>query len=46
LDNGESLQVKDFAERFEEKGFKKIGLRVQGKKKLYHAIDSMIYGKI
>jgi hypothetical protein len=42
LDNGESLQVKDFAERFEEKDFKKIRLKVRGKKKLYLAVDKVV----
>jgi hypothetical protein len=42
LDNGESLQVKDFAKRFEEKDYKKIGLRVRGKKKLYLAVDRIV----
>jgi len=42
LDNGESLQVKDFANRFEEKEFKRIRLKVRGKKKFYLVVDKIV----
>jgi hypothetical protein len=42
LDNGESLQVKDFANRFEENDFKRIRLEVSGKKKLYLIVDKIV----
>ena len=42
LDNGESLQVKDFANRFEEKEFKRIRLKVRGKKKFHLVVDKIV----
>jgi hypothetical protein len=42
LDSGESLQVKDFAKRLDEKDFKKIRLKARGKKKLYLAVDEIV----
>jgi hypothetical protein len=42
LDDGTSLQVKNFAERFEEKDFKEIRLKVRGKKKSYYVVDKIV----
>ena len=42
LDNGKSLQVKNFAKQFDEKDFKKIRLKVRDKKKLYLVVDKIV----
>lgn len=42
LDNGESLQVKDFAKRFGEKDFKKIRVNARGKEKTYFVVDQVV----
>jgi hypothetical protein len=42
LDDGQSLQVKNFAKRFDKKDFKEIRLRVRGKKKHYFVVDEIV----
>lgn len=42
LDDGKSLQVKNFAKQFDEKDFKKIRLKVRDKKKLYLVVDKIV----
>ncbi len=42
LDNGESLQVKNFAKRFDEKDFKKIAINARGTKKSYSIVEQVI----
>ena len=42
LDNGESLQVKNFAKRFDEKDFKEIVINARGTKKSYSIFEQVI----
>jgi hypothetical protein len=42
LDNGESLQVKNFAKRLDEKEFREIRMKVRGKKKSYFVVDKIV----
>ncbi len=42
LDNIESLQVKNFAKRFNEEDFKEIRMNVRGKKKSYSVVDKLV----
>lgn len=42
LDNSESLQVKNFAKRFNEEDFKEIRMNVRGKKKSYSVVDKIV----
>jgi hypothetical protein len=42
LDDGQSLQVKNFAKRFDKEDFKEIRLRVRGKRKRYFVVDEIV----
>jgi hypothetical protein len=42
LDNGESHQVKRYAEQLDEKNFKKIEVKARGKKKSYFIVEQMV----
>jgi hypothetical protein len=42
LDNGESYQVKRYAEQIDEKNFKKIEVKARGKKKSYFVVDQIV----
>jgi hypothetical protein len=42
LDSDESLQVKSYAKRFDEKDFKEIKIKARGKKKSYLIVEQMV----
>ena len=42
LDSDESLQVKSYAKRFDEKEFKEIKIKARGKKKSYLIVEQMV----
>lgn len=42
LDNGKSLQVRNYAKQFNEKDFKEITIEVRGKKKSYAVVDQIV----
>mgnify|MGYP001591539296 CR=1 FL=1 len=42
LDNGESHQVKRYAEQLDEKNFKKIEVKARGKKKSYFIVEQIV----
>jgi hypothetical protein len=42
LDNGKSLQVRNYAKHFDEKEFREIAISVRGKKKSYAVVDQIV----
>jgi len=42
LDDGKSLQVKNYAKQFDEKDFKKISIKVRGKRRSYAVVDQIV----
>lgn len=42
LDDGSTLQTQDYAKEFTEKDYRKVTIRVRGKRKTYHVVERVI----